>query len=129
MAYGKYPTKYEKPRIVTADYLIMKWQNIAVLGSRLAMAVEGNAPQNEINKLAKQYNELYAEAIKKTQEYIMSSWNDIGIQNAKIANEEMRLKSEAIKSSSQTASLAQICADISDIKVLLNELINHIKNM
>jgi hypothetical protein len=66
MAYGKYPTKYEKPRIVTADYLIMKWQNIAVLGSRLAMAVEGNAPQNEINKLAKQYNELYAEAIKKT---------------------------------------------------------------
>jgi hypothetical protein len=66
MAYGKYSTKYEKPRIVTADYLIMKWQNIAVLGSRLAMAVEGNAPQNEINKLAKQYNELYAEAIKKT---------------------------------------------------------------
>jgi hypothetical protein len=66
MAYGKYPTKYEKPRIVTADYLIMKWQNIAVLGSRLAMAIESNAPQNEINKLAKQYNELYAEAIKKT---------------------------------------------------------------
>jgi hypothetical protein len=66
MAYGKYPTKYEKPRIVTADCSIMKWQNIAVLGSRLAMAVEGNAPQNEINKLAKQYNELYAEAIKKT---------------------------------------------------------------
>ena len=129
MAYSKYPTKYEKPRIVTADYLIMKWQNIAVLGSRLAMAIEGNAPQNEINKLAKQYNELYAEAIKKTQEYIMSSWNEIGIQNAKIANEEMRLKGEAIKSSSQTASLAQICADISDIKVLLNELINHIKNM
>ena len=129
MAYGKYPTKYEKPRIVTADYLIMKWQNIAVLGSRLAMAVEGNAPQNEINKLAKQYNELYAEAIKKTQEYIMKTWRDIGAENAKIANEEMRLKSEAIKSSSQTASLAQICADISDIKVLLNELINHIKNM
>ena len=66
MAYSKYPTKYEKPRIVTADYLIMKWQNIAVLGSRLAMAIESNAPQNEINKLAKQYNELYAEAIKKT---------------------------------------------------------------
>jgi hypothetical protein len=59
----------------------------------------------------------------------MSTWNEIGIQNAKIANEEMRLKSEAIKSSSQTASLAQICADISDIKVLLKELINHIKNM
>ena len=59
----------------------------------------------------------------------MSSWNDIGIQSAKIANEEMRLKSEAIKSSSQTASLAQICADISDIKVLLNELINHIKKV
>jgi hypothetical protein len=59
----------------------------------------------------------------------MKTWRDIGAENAKIANEEMRLKSEAIKSSSQTASLAQICADISDIKVLLNELINHIKNM
>jgi hypothetical protein len=30
------------------------------------MAVEGNAPQEVINKLAKQYNELYAEAINKT---------------------------------------------------------------
>jgi len=66
MAYGKYPTKYEKPRIVTADYLIIKWQTIAVLGSRLAMAIESNASQEEIHKLAKQYNELYAEAIKKT---------------------------------------------------------------
>jgi hypothetical protein len=59
----------------------------------------------------------------------MKTWRDIGAENAKISNEEMRIKSEAIKSSSQTASLAQICADISDIKVLLNELINHIKNM
>jgi len=59
----------------------------------------------------------------------MKTWRDIGAENAKISNEEMRLKGEAIKSSSQTASLAQICADISDIKVLLNELINHIKNM
>ena len=66
MAYGKYVNKYEKPRIVTADYLIIKWQNIAVLGSRLAMAIESNAPREEIHKLAKQYTELYAEAIKKT---------------------------------------------------------------
>ena len=66
MAYGKYPTKYEKPKSVTADYLIIKWQSIGVLGSRLAMAIESNAPQDEINKLAKQYNQLYAEAINKT---------------------------------------------------------------
>jgi hypothetical protein len=66
MSYSKYVNKYEKPRIVTADYLIIKWQTIAVLGSRLAMAIESNAPQEEIHKLAKQYNELYAEAIKKT---------------------------------------------------------------
>ena len=59
----------------------------------------------------------------------MKTWRDIGRENAKIANEEMRLKGEAIKSSSQTASLAKLCADVSDIKVLLNELINHIKNM
>ena len=66
MAYGKYPTKYEKPKSVTADYLIIKWQSIGVLVSRLAMAIECNAPQEEINKLAKQYNQLYAEAINKT---------------------------------------------------------------
>ena len=57
----------------------------------------------------------------------MSTWNEIGIQNAKIANEEMRLKGEAIKSSSQTASLAKICADVSDIKVLLQELLDQSK--
>ena len=66
MAYSKYPSKYEKPKIVTADYLVRKWQNVGVLGSRLAMAIECNAQQNEINKLAKQYNEMYAEAINKT---------------------------------------------------------------
>ena len=66
MAYGKYPTKYEKPKSVTAEYLIIKWQTIGVLGSRLAMAIECNAPQDEINKLAKQYSQLYAEAINKT---------------------------------------------------------------
>ena len=59
----------------------------------------------------------------------MSTWNEIGIQNAKIANQEMRLKGEAIKSSSQTASLAKMCADISDIKVLLQELITHLKKI
>jgi len=59
----------------------------------------------------------------------MTSWNEIGIQNAKIANEEMRLKGEAAKSSSQTASLAKISADLSDIKVLLKELIDQSKNI
>jgi len=59
----------------------------------------------------------------------MSTWNEIGIQNAKIANEEMRLKGEAIKSSSQTASLAKMCADISDIKVLLQELLDQSKKV
>ena len=49
----------------------------------------------------------------------MKSWRDIGAENAKISNEEMRLRGEAIKSSSQAASLAKICADVSDIKVLL----------
>ena len=66
MTYAKYVNKYEKPRIVTADYLIIKWQNIGVLGSRLAMAIESNAPQEEIHKLAQQYNQLYAEAISRT---------------------------------------------------------------
>lgn len=83
----------------------------------------------------------------------MSTWSDIGSQNAKIANEEMRLKGEAIKSQRQvdhlkdmsdtldsvknrvedlvssTEIIAAIQEDLSDIKVLLKELIAHIKNM
>jgi hypothetical protein len=59
----------------------------------------------------------------------MKTWRDIGAENAKISNEEMRIKGEAIKSSSQTASLTKMCADISDIKVLLQELITHLKKI
>ena len=59
----------------------------------------------------------------------MSTWNEIGIQNAKIANEEMRLKGEAAKSSSQTASLAKISADLSEIKLLLQELLDQSKKV
>jgi hypothetical protein len=59
----------------------------------------------------------------------MNTWRDIGAKNAKISNEEMRLRGEAIKSSSQAASLAKICADVSDIKVLLQELITHLKKI
>ena len=59
----------------------------------------------------------------------MSTWRDIGSENAKISNEQMRLQGEAIKSSSQTASLAKMCADISDIKVLLQELLEQSKNI
>ena len=59
----------------------------------------------------------------------MSTWSDIGSANAKIANEEMRLKGEASRSSSQTASLAKISADLSDIKVLLKELLDQSKKL
>ena len=83
----------------------------------------------------------------------MSTWSDIGSQNAKIANEEMRLKGEAIKSQrlvdhlkdmsdtldsvknrvedlvSSTEIIAAIQEDLTDIKLLLKELIAHIKNM
>jgi len=63
MAYSRYPSKYEKPKPISPDFLIKKWQRIGVLGSQLAMAVASNAPQEEIIKLANQYNVLYAEAI------------------------------------------------------------------
>ena len=83
----------------------------------------------------------------------MKTWRDIGAENAKISNEEMRLKGEAIKSQRQvdhlkdmsdtldsvknrvedlvssTEIIAAIEEDLSDIKVLLKELIAHIKNM
>ena len=35
----------------------------------------------------------------------MKTWRDIGAENAKISNEEMRLKSEAIKSQRQVDHL------------------------
>lgn len=66
MAYGKFVPKYEKPRTVTADYLVKKWQAVAVLGSQLAMAVASNAPEEEIQRMANYYNKMYAEAINKT---------------------------------------------------------------
>ena len=83
----------------------------------------------------------------------MSTWSDIGSQNAKIANEEMRLKGEAIKSQRQvdhlkdmsdtldsvknrvedlvssTEIIATIQEDLTDIKVLLKELINYLKRI
>lgn len=83
----------------------------------------------------------------------MSTWSDIGSQNAKIANEEMRLKGEAIKSQRQvdhlkdmsdtldsvknrvedlvssTEIIAAIQEDLTDIKVLLKELINYLKRI
>ena len=83
----------------------------------------------------------------------MKTWRDIGAENAKISNEEMRLKGEAIKSQRQvdhlkdmsdtldsvknrvedlvssTEIIAAIQEDLTDIKLLLKELIAHIKNM
>ena len=83
----------------------------------------------------------------------MSTWSEIGAQNAKIANEEMRLKGEAIKSQRQvdhlknmsdtldsvknrvedlvssTEIIAAIQEDLTDIKVLLKELINYLKRI
>jgi len=59
----------------------------------------------------------------------MKTWRDIGVENAKISNEELRLQGQDIKLSSQTASLAKICADVSDIKFLLQELISHLKKI
>lgn len=81
----------------------------------------------------------------------MKTWRDIGAENAKISNEEMRLKGEAIKSQRQvdhlkdmsdtldsvknrvedlvcsTEIIVAIQEDLTDIKVLLKELINYLK--
>ena len=83
----------------------------------------------------------------------MKTWRDNGAENAKISNEEMRLKGEAIKSQRQvdhlkdmsdtldsvknrledlvstTEIIAAIEEDLSDIKVLLQELITHLKKI
>ena len=83
----------------------------------------------------------------------MKTWRDIGAENAKISNEEMRLKGEAIKSQRQvdhlkdmsdtldsvknrvedlvssTEIIAAIQEDLTHIKVLLKELINYLKRI
>lgn len=83
----------------------------------------------------------------------MKTWRDIGAENAKISNEEMRLKGETIKSQRQvdhlkdmsdtldsiknrvedlvssTEIIAAIQEDLTDIKVLLKELINYLKRI
>jgi len=81
----------------------------------------------------------------------MKTWRDIGAENAKISNEEMRLKGEAIKSQRQvdhlkdmsdtldsvknrvedlvssTEIIAAIEEDLSDVKIILSEILNVLK--
>lgn len=81
----------------------------------------------------------------------MKTWRDIGAENAKISNEEMRLKGEAIKSQRQVDHLkdmsdtldsvknrvedlvfsieivASIQEDLSDVKIILSEILNVLK--
>lgn len=66
MAYNNYSSRYEKPKPIPPDFLIKKWQRIGVLGSQLAMAIASDAPQEEIQRLAKNYNIMYSEAINNT---------------------------------------------------------------
>lgn len=64
MSYSRYTSKYDKPKPIPPDFLVKKWQEIAVLGSQLAMAVVSNAPEEEIQRMANYYNIMYAEAIR-----------------------------------------------------------------
>lgn len=81
----------------------------------------------------------------------MKTWRDIGAENAKISNDEMRLKGEAIKSQRQvdhlkdmsdtldsvknrvedlvssTEIIAAIQEDLSDVKIILSEILNVLK--
>ena len=67
MTYNKYSQKNCAPKPLEPNDLVKKWQRVAVLGSQLAMAVASNAPQEEIQRMAKYYNIMYSEAIQSTK--------------------------------------------------------------
>jgi hypothetical protein len=56
----------------------------------------------------------------------MRTWRDIGTENAKAANEELRHRSQAIASQNQSDLLSDVVEELKEIKGLLKQLITQI---
>jgi hypothetical protein len=54
----------------------------------------------------------------------MKTWRDNGAENAKISNEEMRLKGEAIKSQRQVDHLKDMSDTLDSVKNRLEDLVS-----
>lgn len=58
---------YRDQQRIIRDDIVMEWQLLGVLGSRLAMLIDANAPKEQINQTAKEYNTRYIHAIKRSK--------------------------------------------------------------
>ena len=61
-----------------------------------------------------------------TKGHFMKTWRDIGRENAKAANEELRHRSQAIASQNQSDLLSDVVEELKEIKGLLKQLITQI---
>lgn len=56
---------YRDQQRIIRDDIILEWQLLGVLGSRLAMLIGANAPKDTIKQTADEYNAMYMFAIKR----------------------------------------------------------------
>jgi hypothetical protein len=59
----------------------------------------------------------------------MKTWRDIGRENAKAANEELRHRSQEMASQNQSDLLSDVVEELKEIKGLLKQLITHLKKI
>lgn len=53
----------------------------------------------------------------------MKTWRDIGTENAKAANEELRYQSQQRASQNQSDLLSDVVQELKDVKLLLKQVI------
>ena len=58
---------YRDQQRIIRDDIILEWQSLGVLGSRLAMLIGANAPKDTIKQTADEYNTRYIFAIKRSK--------------------------------------------------------------
>ncbi len=57
----------------------------------------------------------------------MKTWRDIGRENAKAANEELRHRSQEMASQNQSDLLSDVVEELRDIKFLIKEMTELLK--
>jgi hypothetical protein len=55
--------------------------------------------------------------------YFMTTWKEIGRDNARAANRELRYRSQEIASQNHSDLLSDLVQEVKDIKLLLSEMI------
>lgn len=60
---NRFQKRLEKPKIIEKDQLVMQYQQLAVFGSRIAMAILSDVSIDDLKKLAHDYNQAYVNVL------------------------------------------------------------------